>query len=123
MLRDAELMGFVATTDAERAKAFYRDTLGLRLVADESYALVFDANGTTLRIQKVQQAVVAPYTTLGWKVTDITTTVRDLARRGLTFERYPGVDQNGDGIWSSPAGVRVAWFKDPDGNTLSVTQL
>jgi len=115
-------MAFIATQDAARAIAFYRDVLGLRLVADEEHALVFDTGGTMLRVQKVPKAVVPPYTVLGWAVPDIRRTVRDLEAKGTRVERYDFIPHDADGIWTTPTGERVAWFKDPDGNTLSLTQ-
>ncbi len=122
MLASRELMAFVATTDGARAKAFYRDVLGLKLVSDESFALVFDANGTMLRISKLQQFEPQEFTVLGWKVPDIAAAVKELASKGVRFERYPGMNQDEHGVWQSPSGARVAWFKDPDRNTLSLTQ-
>jgi len=116
-------MAFSATTDAERAKIFYRDRLGLTLVEDGPFALVFDAAGTMLRVQKVKEVREAQYTALGWQVTDIAEKVDQLEKAGVKFERYnfPGVDQKG--IWTPPGGsARIAWFKDPDGNILSLTQ-
>ena len=121
MLGSAELVAFIATTNAERARAFYEGTLGLRFVSDDQFALVFDANGTTLRVQKVDSATVARGTVLGWQVPDIATAVRELAGRGVTFERYPGMEQDEAGIWMTPGG-KVAWFKDPDGHLLSLSQ-
>ncbi|HLM98584.1 MAG TPA: VOC family protein [Bryobacteraceae bacterium] len=118
-----KIMAFVATRDPDRAKIFYRDTLGLRLEAEQlPFALVFDAHGTMLRVTIVREIVVAPYTVLGWEVPDITATARELAAAGVKLERYPGMPQDELGIWTSPSGARVAWFKDPDGNVLSVTQ-
>jgi catechol 2,3-dioxygenase-like lactoylglutathione lyase family enzyme len=122
MLGSARIGAFVATTDVDAARAFYAETLGLRLVDDNAFALAFDANGTTLRVTRVEQAVIAPYTVLGWEVTDILTTVGALAERGVAFHRYDGMDQDADGIWRSPDGALVAWFADPEGNTLSVSQ-
>jgi catechol 2,3-dioxygenase-like lactoylglutathione lyase family enzyme len=116
------MIAFVATADAEAARLFYEHTLGLRLVADEPVALVFDANGTPLRISKVEHVTVAPYTVLGWRVDDVAGIVRDLGDRGVAFERYPGFQQDEFGIWNAPGGARIAWFKDPDGNLLSVVQ-
>ena len=121
MLSTSSIIAFAATKNPDRARQFYEDVLGLGLVADEPFALVFDANGTMLRIQKVEQVSPPPYTTLGWHVDDISETVRGLAAKGVTFERYPGLDQDELGVWTSPAGARVAWFKDPDENTLSLT--
>jgi len=123
MLNDQELMAFVATDRASDALPFYRDVLGLRFIADEPYALVFQAGAVTLRIQKVESHDPLPYTTLGWKVLDIATTVAALRDHGVVCERFPGMAQDELGIWASPSGARVAWFKDPDGNVLSLTQL
>lgn len=122
MLGTSKLMSFVATSDAERARHFYAEIVGLRLVADEPFALVFDANGTMLRVQKVKEPVIAPYTVLGWVVSDIRASVRELVSRGVTLERYSVMPQDEDAIWTASNGDRVAWFKDPDGNTLSLTQ-
>ena len=122
MLPRSRLMAFVATTDAERAKGFYEHVLGLTLVEDGPFALVFDANGTELRIQKVEAVLVASYTVLGWKVDSISAEVLELGTKGVTFERYPGLDQDQLGIWRSPDGDRVAWFRDPDGHVLSLTE-
>ena len=122
MLASSKLVGFVATTDPSRAKAFYRDVLGLLLISEDEYALVFDAHGTMLRVAIVGELVLAPYTVLGWQVGDIAATVRGLAAKGVTFERYPWMEQNDVGIWSAPSGAKVAWFKDRDGNLLSVSQ-
>jgi predicted enzyme related to lactoylglutathione lyase len=116
-------MAFVATSDGERARAFYEGTLGLAVTSDDGFALAVDANGTMLRIQKVGQFKPHPFTTLGWEVSDIDDVVARLQERGVTFERFSGMDQDERGIWSAPSGARVAWFKDPDGNTLSITQL
>jgi len=121
MLDSCDLVAFVATATPEVARHFYEDTLGLRLVADEPFALVFDARGTELRVTKVGSVTPAPFTVLGWSVPDIHGAMRELAERGVRFERYPGMAQGADGAWLSPAGVKVAWFKDPDGNVLSLS--
>ena len=117
-----EIIAFVATRDPDRAKTFYRDTLGLPLVSEDPFALVFDAHGTMLRVTTVPQVAVAAYTVLGWRVPNIVTAARDLQKAGVTFERYAGMRQDERGVWKSPSGALVAWFKDPDGNTLSITQ-
>jgi catechol 2,3-dioxygenase-like lactoylglutathione lyase family enzyme len=119
----APIVAFTATSDPRRAKRFYRDVLGLRLVAEDRFALAFDAHGIMLRVSSVGQVVAAPYTVLGWRVPDIAAAVDDLRRAGVRFERYEGMPQDDRGIWQSPGGARVAWFKDPDGNLLSLTQL
>lgn len=120
--RSYKLVSFVATRDAARAKAFYADTLGLALVSEDPFALVFDANGTMLRVTVVKEIAPAPYTALGWEVPDIAAAARALEQAGVLLERYAGVNQDEQGIWKAPSGARVAWFKDPDGNTLSITQ-
>ena len=122
MLAHSNIVAFVATTDPSRAKAFYRDVLGLLLISEDEYALVFDAHGTMLRVAIVAEIVLAPYTVLGWQVADIGATVGGLAAKGVPFERYPWMEQDHLAIWSAPSGAKVAWFKDPDGNLLSVSQ-
>jgi catechol 2,3-dioxygenase-like lactoylglutathione lyase family enzyme len=123
ILGSSKLTAFIATESAPRAKVFYRDTLGLRLVHEDDFAVVFDANGTTLRVTPVPTFVQATYTVLGWEVSDILLAVTDLKSRGVEFERFPGLPQDEHGIWSAPGEVQVAWFKDPDGNILSVAQM
>jgi catechol 2,3-dioxygenase-like lactoylglutathione lyase family enzyme len=123
MLGTHAVVAFIATCDGVVAREFYEKTLGLRLISDEPWALVFDANGTTLRIQKVDSFNPLPFTALGWTVPDIEAIVLALEKRRIKLERYDGMKQDGRGIWRSPSGARVAWFKDPDGNTLSVTEL
>ena len=116
------LVAFIATRDAIRARAFYEGTLGLRVIADTPYALVLDAQGTTVRVQKVESFTPHPFTALGWSVMDIAQTMAELASRGVAFERYDFLPPDGRGVWTAPDGTKVAWFKDPDGNTLSVTE-
>ncbi len=123
MLGSSSIVAFVATTDAARAKAFYGGILGLPLVYEDDFAVVFDAHGTTLRVAIVPEIVVAPYTVLGWNVKDIAAAVQGLAQAGVEFERYPWMEQNELGIWNAPGGAKVAWFKDPEGNVLSLSQL
>ena len=122
MLGESELICFSATKNPKSAKEYYERTLGLKLVEDSPYAIVFDAGGTMLRIQKVEEYRPANCTILGWKVSDIRMKMDQLAKRGVTFERYEGVPQDELGIWRIPGGAQIAWFKDPDGNTLSLTQ-
>ena len=121
-LEGSSPIALVATTDPARARVFYEETLGLRFVADEDFALVFDCAGIPLRIARVESFTPQPFTVLGWQVDDIVSTVEMLSSRGVRFERYPGLEQDLLGVWTSPSGARVAWFKDPDGNTLSLTQ-
>ena len=122
MLSNAKIVAFVATADPGRSRAFYEGALGLTLVADEPFALVFNAGGTTLRISKVQSVLPAAHTVLGWGVDDVHRCVEGLSKRGVVFERYTGMPQDEHGVWKSTSGAGVAWFKDPDGNLLSVTQ-
>jgi catechol 2,3-dioxygenase-like lactoylglutathione lyase family enzyme len=122
ILGSQKLVAFVATRDPSRAKEFYRDALGLQLISEDEFALVFDALGTMLRVTRVQELAAAKYTVLGWQVRDIVQTAKDLQKANVTLQRYPGMQQDEVGIWTSPSGARVAWFKDPDGNTLSITQ-
>jgi catechol 2,3-dioxygenase-like lactoylglutathione lyase family enzyme len=118
------IIGFVTTNDAAKARAFYGDVLGFRLMDEDDYALVFDANGTMLRVNKGRGFQPAQGTVLGWGVEDIHAAVRELAPRGVHFEQFglPFLQQDELGVWTAPNGDRVAWFKDPDGNVLSVSQ-
>ncbi|MGA8620398.1 MAG: VOC family protein [Candidatus Sulfotelmatobacter sp.] len=123
MLGSINIVAFVPTTDAEKAKAFYEDVLGLRFVKDDGFALVLDANGIMVRVSKVQPDFTpAQFTILGWQVTEIETVVRGLQGKGVHFERFGFFKQDELGIWTAPTGEKVAWFKDPDGNILSVSQ-
>jgi catechol 2,3-dioxygenase-like lactoylglutathione lyase family enzyme len=118
----APVVAFVATADAARASKFYGETLCLTLVEDSAFALVFEGNGTMIRIQKVGKVEPHPYTALGWTVGDISATVAALASRGVVCMRPAGLHMGAGGIWTSPSGAKIAWFKDPDGNVLSVTE-
>jgi catechol 2,3-dioxygenase-like lactoylglutathione lyase family enzyme len=122
MLNTSKVISFVATKNPKVARKFYAETLGLSLVSDDPFALVFDANGTMLRVQKVLELTPAKHTVLGWDVRDIKAKVRELTKRGVRFERFEGMPQDEQGIWTSPNGGQIAWFKDGDGNTLSLTQ-
>ncbi len=122
MLTDAKTGAFLAVTDRARAKEFYGGTLGFALRHEDQYALVFDSNGTTLRVSPVKSFTPQPFTVLGWEVADIKKAVAALAARGIEFVRVPGLPQDEQGIWSPAPGIFVAWFKDPDGNMLSLGQ-
>jgi catechol 2,3-dioxygenase-like lactoylglutathione lyase family enzyme len=124
MLTTSEVIAFAGARDLDRARAFYADVLGLRLVEQNDFACVFatGASAAMLRVTAVPQVVVAGYTVLGWRVSDIAAEVDELFARGVTFHRYPGLMQDERGIWTTPGGDQVAWFADPDGNTLSLTQ-
>jgi len=122
MLGTANIMAFVPTTDFDKARAFYEGVLGLRYVNNDGFAMVMDANGIMIRIAKTPDFKPLPFTILGWQVSEIESTVAAMQSRGVQFERYGFMPQDEAGIWTAPSGDRVAWFKDPDGNTLSVSQ-
>ena len=122
MLNNSNVVAFVATSRPDEAKSFYGETLGLRFLTDDAFAIVFEAHGVMLRVQKVQGHTPPPYTVLGWDVADIHASIEELSGRGVTCERYEWLAQDESGVWSSPSGAHIAWFKDPDGNTLSLTQ-
>jgi len=124
ILDTSKLMAFAPVTDLVKARVFYENVLGLRLVEDEKpFALVFDANGTMLRVTPVAEHHPAPFTVLGWEVESIERTVKQLTAAGVIFLRYPGLnDASPHGIWTAPGGARIAWFHDPDKNVLSLTQ-
>jgi catechol 2,3-dioxygenase-like lactoylglutathione lyase family enzyme len=123
MLASEKIIGFVPISDAARAKSFYADKLGLKFVSEDSFAVVFDANGNMIRLTRMKEVQPQAFTILGWQVSDIVATVQGLQANGVTFERYGDFLQQDElGIWNAPGGTRVAWFRDPDGNTLSVSQ-
>lgn len=120
MLRSARPVAFLPTTDRARARRFYEDALGLRFVSDDRYAAVFDLGGLSLRVVSVETLTPQPFAALGWRVEDLEATLDGLAAAGVACERFEGLDQAANGVWTSPSGARIAWFKDPDGNLLSV---
>ena len=123
MLNSFKLVAFVSTTDYARARSFYVDTLGLEFVSEDQFALALRSNGIMIRIGKLASFTPAQGTVLGWEVSNIEQVVRDLMVKGVSFEKYPFVkDELGLGIWTAPSGDKVAWFKDPDGNVLSVSE-
>jgi catechol 2,3-dioxygenase-like lactoylglutathione lyase family enzyme len=122
MLGSSDIIAFAAAADLERARAFYQGVLGMRLVEQNEYACVFDANGTMLRVTAVPEVARPGYTVLGWRVENIRTLIAQLRAKGIAFVRYDGIEQDGDAIWTTPSGDMIAWFADPDGNTLSLTQ-
>jgi catechol 2,3-dioxygenase-like lactoylglutathione lyase family enzyme len=122
-LEDGRLIAFVPTVDLARARLFYEETLGLRVAEESPFACVFDANGTMLRLTPVRKLSRVRYTVLGWGVDDIASLVGALTAVGVAFVSYRGMEVDAAGIWTSPGGDRVAWFEDPDGNLLSLTQL
>jgi catechol 2,3-dioxygenase-like lactoylglutathione lyase family enzyme len=122
MLGTSKIIAFVPTTDYDRARSFYEGILGLKFLRSDGFALVLDANGNMIRVVKAPDFKPLSYTILGWEVTDIANAVTSLSERGVVFERFGFFEQDALGVWVAPNGDRVAWFKDPDGNTLSVSQ-
>ncbi len=122
MLASSKIMGFVPTKDAAQARSFYEGKLGFQFVSDDMFALVMRAGETMIRIAKTNDFTPAPYTVLGWQVSNIEEMVAWLQNRGVAFEKYPFVQDQESGIWTAPTGDKVAWFKDPDGNVLSLSQ-
>jgi catechol 2,3-dioxygenase-like lactoylglutathione lyase family enzyme len=123
VLADFAFVAFVPVRDPSASRSFYEETLGLSFVESTPAAVVLDAGGTLLRLTPVGEFTPQPFTIAGWQVPDITESVRVLTGRGVGFRRYDGMDQDELGIWTTPGGDRVAWFGDPDGNTLSLTSL
>ncbi|HKD06411.1 MAG TPA: VOC family protein [Bryobacteraceae bacterium] len=117
-----KLVGFIAVTDATHAREFYAGKLGLKLIEESPFALVFDCNGVMIRVTPVKELNAQRFTILGWQVSDIEQAVARLESAGVELKRYPGVPQDARGIWTAPGGAKIAWFEDPDGNTLSVSQ-
>lgn len=123
MLESAALVGFIGVSDLDRAQIFYGHRLGLPLADERPFALVAELAGATLRITLVDDVAPVPYTSLGWSVSDLDATIDRLVAQGVTFTRYQGMDQDTRGAWTAPGGSRIAWFLDPDGNNLSLTEL
>jgi len=117
-----KLIGFVPTTDSNRSRQFYEGKLGFKFVSDDQFALVIQAGESMIRIAKAGKFTPAQYTVMGWEVTDIDAMVKWLSERGVIFEKYPFVQDQKQGIWTTPNGDKVVWFKDPDGNVLSLSQ-
>jgi catechol 2,3-dioxygenase-like lactoylglutathione lyase family enzyme len=122
MLGSTDIVTFVPTKDTEKARAFYEGVLGLRFIKDDGFAMVLDANGIMVRVVRLKDFTPAQYTILGWQVHDIAKVVQELKAKGVHFEIFGFFKQDELGIWTAPTGDKVAWFKDPDGNTLSVSE-
>ena len=123
MLANQTIKAFVPTTKPDEAKIFYRDVLGLTLLSEDAYALEFNSNGTLLRVITVPELTPHQFTAIGWNVDDIAGTIRALNAKGVYCEKYGFMEQDELGIWTSPSGAKVAWFKDVDGNVLSLTEI
>jgi catechol 2,3-dioxygenase-like lactoylglutathione lyase family enzyme len=122
MLSTNPLIAFIPSKDTSRSRSFYEGALGLLFVCDDPFAVVMDSNGIKVRIVLVGEFAPAPFTILGWEVNDINASVAELSGKGVQFNRYPYFEQSQDGVWTAPNGAKVAWFSDPDGNVLSVSQ-
>lgn len=122
MLGVNSIVAFIPTKDGKKSRAFYEGTLGLRFVSEDKFALVLDGNGTMVRVAKVGEFKPQSFTILGWQVSDIRKAATTLGAKGVKFEQYGMPGQDPTGVWSSPSGAKVAWFKDPDGNVLSLTE-
>ncbi len=116
-------ISFIATVNSVESRYFYETVLSLLCLSDDSFALVFDLGGTTLRIQKVESIPEVNYTVLGWEVVNIRKCVDELSKKGVRFEKFSQLPQDELGVWCAPNGALVAWFRDPDGNTLSLTEI
>lgn len=117
-----KVVTFLLTRNPDAATAFFRDTMGFRFLRDDGFALVFDLGGTTLRIGKVEEFTPAQNTVLGWEVDDIAAAVQRFEQKGVRFAHYPNMGRDAQGICTFPGGDKVAWFTDPDGNVLSLSQ-
>jgi catechol 2,3-dioxygenase-like lactoylglutathione lyase family enzyme len=122
MLNLAKIVAFIPTRDSDQARPFYENVLGLPVVSEDGFATVFDCHGIMLRVVKAPPFTPQPFTVLGWEVERIEDEIKALQARGVKFERFPGMPQDELGMWSAPGGSKVAWFKDPDGNILSLSQ-
>jgi len=122
MLDTSKLVAFVPIRDFDRSRPFYEGILGLRFIDENPFALLMESNGVRVRLAKTPKFTPADFTVLGWQVADIQAMVTALMQKGVKFERFPGMDQDKLGIWAAPSGAKVAWFKDPDGNILSLAE-
>lgn len=123
MTISGQLVGFVPSTDLDVSEMFYVDTLGFEKIARDHFALVIDGGGgTPVRVTLVQSRADTGYTVLGWQVADLNGTVEALRDKGVEPIRYTGMDQDDHDVWTAPDGLRVAWFRDPHGNVLSLTE-
>jgi len=124
MLTDKKVKAFVTTSDAAAAKKFYGGVLGFTFISEDDYGLSFEMNNSLLRVSITNKEDAAPqiHTVLGWSVPDIHESVDFLKGRGVQFERYTFLQQDEKGVWQTADGTKVAWFKDPNGNVLSIDQ-
>ncbi len=121
MITGNKLKAFIPSTHPDKARDFYSRKLGFKLLSEDSYGIDFEANEAKIRVSFVENLIPQPFTVLGWEAEDIVSTIKFLIEKGITFERYTSIEQDDSCIWTAPGGTRVAWFKDPDGNLLSVS--
>jgi catechol 2,3-dioxygenase-like lactoylglutathione lyase family enzyme len=122
MLSKQRIKSFISTAQPDKARNFYVEKLGLKVLSEDSFGIEFEAIGGRIRLTFVEKLTPQPFTVLGWDTSDINSEVRFLNERGITFERYASIVQDSDGIWTAPGGSRIAWFRDPDGNILSLSE-
>jgi catechol 2,3-dioxygenase-like lactoylglutathione lyase family enzyme len=122
MLHDSNVIVFSATTSGDRTRSFYEGVLGLQFASEDDFAIVYRLNQASLRIQKVTNLKPQPFTVLGWSVPSVEKAVKQLIAKGVAIELYPSLTQDPLGIWHSPSGAKIVWFKDPDGNIISFTE-
>ena len=122
MLSDAKLQSIIWTSRVSAAETFYRDLLGLRLRGKSDGALVFDVGGSDLRVSPIPSTTPSTHTVLGFSVMDLDAEMALLGARGVSFERFDEFPHDEHGALTTPDGARVAWFRDPDGNLLSIVQ-
>jgi catechol 2,3-dioxygenase-like lactoylglutathione lyase family enzyme len=122
MASEGSFIAFIPVSDLSSARYFYSDLLGLPVLEESPFAVVVDAMGTMLRLTKVEDLRVQAFTIAGWQVPDMRAAIDSLTGVGVIFTRYVGMDQDDRGVWTMPGGDQVAWFTDPDGNTLSLTR-
>lgn len=122
MLEHAQLQALVGTARSEASKEFYNKTLGLTLESEDQFALTFKISGGTLRVSKVPTVAPSPYAVVGFAVKDVETAAAELTLKGVRLERFPFLMQDAQGVWTAPDGSKVAWFRDPDLNLLSISQ-
>jgi catechol 2,3-dioxygenase-like lactoylglutathione lyase family enzyme len=119
----AKAIAFILVRDREKAKAFYRGVLGLKLISENEFASDYDLGGIMLQLVTVADWTAHKHTVVGWDVADIVGASKALAAKGVTFNIYDGYGQDALGIWSSPDGkTKLNWFNDPEGNVLSLKE-
>ncbi len=121
--QSATPVAFLYVSDRERALGFYRDTLGLALRSADAFGDFIELGGALLRMTVMPDHQAHPHPVLGWNVEDIRATVEALRDLGIAFTIHEGLGQDALGIWTAPDGnTRIAFFADPDGNVLTLSE-